>query len=168
MKLVGILNGKLAVAGFLLGCVLAVGRIPASAGLGGDAASIDSDVSATAGKMSETTSPQGDEQSAAYSAKSFVTGNGVTVHEYSANSGPVFGVAWQGRRPPDLSVLLGSYYPEYAAAVAAHQGPIALHRAVISGPDVIVSLSGHMGHVVGRAYVPSLVPSGIDPKAVVK
>ncbi len=163
------LSAKLAIVAFFAGYILAMRPSPACAGLGGDASSVAADAAATSGKMSQlgavTQPPQ---QSTAISAQSFVTGNGVTVREYSAQSGPIFGVAWQGRRPPDLSVLLGSYYPEYQAAVSAHKGPLGLHHAVIEGPNSIVYLSGHMGSLSGRAYVPSLVPSGVDPAAVVK
>lgn len=171
MKTVGIRSGKLAIAALLAGSVLIVGSIPARAALGGDAASIEADASATAGKMSPAASQSAatiSPQSAAFSTQSFVTGNGVTVREYSARSGPVFGVAWQGRRPPDLSVLLGSYYPEYQAAAKAHKGQIGLHHGVIAGHDSVVYLTGHMGNLSGRAYAPSLVPSGVDAEAVVK
>lgn len=172
MKTVGVWGGKFAAAALLAGCILTVGEIPALAGLGGDATSVQADASAMAGKMSrsaaksDVTTTQA--QSAAVSTQSFVTGNGVTVREYSAPSGPVFGVAWQGHRPPDLSVLLGSYYPEYQAAASAHQGPIGLHHAVIAGPNSVIYLTGHMGNLSGRAYAPSLVPSGVNPEAVVK
>ena len=108
MKIVSICAGKLALAALLAGCFLAAAAGPVRAGLGGDATSIESDAAAMQGKMSQ--SPKQElEQSAAYNVKTFVTGNGVTVHEYAAPSGTVFGIAWQGRRPPDLSVLLGSY-----------------------------------------------------------
>jgi hypothetical protein len=159
-------RGQLATGALLVGWVLASTAIPASASLGGGAASIESDASAMAGKISA--SPQKQEESSTYSIASFVTGNGVTVREYSAHTGSVFGVAWQGRRPPDLSVLLGSYYPEYVAATSAPQAPVALHHAVIVGPNSVVFLGGHMGHLTGRAYVPNLVPSGVDARAVVK
>jgi hypothetical protein len=166
MKIVSICIGKLAVAALLAGCFLAAAAIPVRAGLGGDTASIESDAAAMQGKLSQS-AKQNLEQSASYNVKTFVTGNGVTVREYAARSGPIFGVAWQGRRPPDLSVLLGSYYPEYATASGLKRHTN-LHHEVIAGPNSIVVLGGHMGHLVGRAYVPSLAPSGVDAKAVVK
>lgn len=175
MKTVCVWGRKLTVAAFLVGYVLTAGPIPARAGLGGDASSIEADASAMAGKMSPPASQLSASQpastqapSAAFSTQSFVTGNGVTVREFSAPSGPVFGVAWQGHRPPDLSVLLGSYYPEYQAAASAHKGPKGLHHDVIAGPNSVVYLTGHMGNLSGRAYAPGLVPSGVDPEAVVK
>jgi hypothetical protein len=166
MKIVSICVGKLTLAALLAGCSLALTAIPARAGLGGDAASVESDSAAMQGKMSQS-AKQTLEQSASYNVKTFVTGNGVTVREYAAQSGPIFGVAWQGRRPPDLSVLLGSYYAEYATASGLKRHAN-LHHQVVAGPNSIVVMGGHMGYLVGRAYVPRLAPSGVDPKAVVK
>src|ERR1019366_3002091 len=167
MKIVSICAGKLALAVLLAGCFLAAAAVPVRAGLGGDATLIESDAAAMQGKMSQSSPTQELGQSASYNVKTFVTGNGVTVREYAAQSGRIFGVAWQGRRPPDLSVLLGSYYPEYAT-VAGLKRHADLHHAVITSPNSVVVMGGHMGHLVGRAYVPRLAPSGVDPKAVVK
>ena len=166
MKIVPVSAGKLALAALLAGCFLAAAAPPVRAGLGGNAASIESDAAAMEGQMAQSPT-QELEISAAYNVKTFVTGNGLTVREYAAPSGAIFGVAWQGRRPPNLSVLLGSYYHEYASASALKRHAD-LHHAVTTGPNSIVVMGGHMGHVVGRAYVPSLVPSGVDPNAVIK
>jgi hypothetical protein len=166
MKINGLGGGKLGLAGLLAGFFLAASAVRALAGLGGNDASIESDATAMRGKMAA--SPQYEtEPSASYNVKSFVTGNGVTVREYIAHSGPIFGIAWQGRRPPDLSVLLGSYYPEYTEASAAKEH-VNLHRELIKGPDAVVILSGRMGHIVGRAYVPGLAPAGVAAETVVK
>jgi hypothetical protein len=156
---------KLALAGLLAGCLVMTSAIPVRAALGGDAKSIDADVSAMQGTMSQPTASE--PEPTAYTVKTFVTDHGTKVREYAAPSGAIFGVAWQGRRPPDLSVLLGPYYSEYASAAAAQRHKD-LHRTRIETPDAVVMMAGHMGHAVGHAYVPSLVPSGVDPKAVVK
>ena len=166
MKKIGIRGAKFAVSVLLAGCVLG-GTIPARAGLGGDASSIASDADAMTAKMSAAV-PAGETSNQPFSTASFVTAKGVTVREYATPSGGVFGVAWQGPRPPDMSTLLGSYYPEYLAAAAAQKGRIGLHHSVIVGPNSVVVLSGHMGNLSGRAYAPGLVPPGVDPKAVVK
>jgi hypothetical protein len=165
MKTICLRGNTLALVGLLAGCFIAGAVIPVQAGLGGDDASVESDAAALKGKMAQ--SLDGPDQSASYSVKTFVTANGVTVREYIARSGPIFGLAWEGRRPPDLSVLLGSYYPEYFAASSSkqHEG---LHHEVIVGPHSIVLLHGHMGHLVGRAYAPNLAPSGVDAEAVVQ
>jgi len=172
MKIVSIAARKLTLTALLAGCLLAAAVSPVRAGLGGDATSIESDAAAMQGKLSQAPKLEQEQsatsnQSAPYSVHTFVSGNGATVREYAAPAGPVFAVAWQGRRPPDLSVLLGSYYAEYTAA-SQPKRHANLHHAVITGPNSIVVMGGHMGHLVGRAYVPSLAPSGVDPKAVVK
>lgn len=166
MKITSIGSVKFALAALLAGCFVMTSAGPGRAALGGDAGSIDSDVSAMQGTMSQPATTDS-EPSTAYTVKTFVTAHGTKIREYAAPSGAIFGVAWQGRRPPDLSVLLGSYYSEYASATAAQRHKD-LHRARIITPDAVVMLAGHMGHVVGHAYVPSLVPAGVDPKAVVK
>ncbi|MGA2411272.1 MAG: DUF2844 domain-containing protein, partial [Candidatus Binataceae bacterium] len=153
----------LALAGFLTAFLLAATAITARAALGGDEVSIQSDVAAMSGKMAESAPGP----AAPYKIKSFVTGNGATVREYVSPSGPIFGIAWQGRRPPDLKVLLGSYYPEFAAASGLKEH-VNLHRDTFVGPNAIVMLSGRMGHLAGRAYVPALAPSGVDAETVVK
>lgn len=167
---VSICMKKTALAALLAVCSIAAASIPARAGLGGDASSVDSDAAAMRGTMSKSSTPTESAQTASsYSVRSFVSGDGVTVREYSARSGPVFGVAWQGRRPPDLSVLLGSYYSEYTSATeSAPRRHTNLHHAVIKGPNSVVVMGGHMGHLVGRAYVPNLAPAGVDAKAVVQ
>jgi hypothetical protein len=158
---------KVTLAALLAVCSIAA-SVPARAGLGGEASSIDSDASAMRGTMSQSSTPAESAQTtSSYSVRSFVSGDGVTVREYSARSGPIFGVAWQGRRPPDLSVLLGSYYSEYTSASTPRRHTN-LHHAVIKGPNSVVVMGGHMGHLVGRAYVAGLAPAGVDAKAVVK
>ena len=167
MKIALIDCGKLAFAGLLAGCFMVAAAVPARAGLGGNVNSIESDAIAMRGTMSSPAATEAPQPAGAYSVKSFVTSNGVKVREYVAPSGAIFGIGWQGHRPPDLSVLLGSYYPEYekAAALKTHRD---LHREVTRGPNSVVVMAGHMGHIVGHAYVPSLAPAGVDPQAVVK
>lgn len=165
MKTIDACGGKLVFAGILAGCLL----LPASsalAKLGGDASSVEADATALQGKVSAPAQQELNEL-ASYNVKSFVTGDGTAVREYVAPSGPVFGVAWQGRHPADLSVLLGPYYSEYVAA-SRNKEHISLHHAVIQGPNSIVILNGRMGNLMGHAFVPNLAPSGVDAKSVVK
>jgi uncharacterized protein DUF2844 len=167
MKIASMGWGKMPLAGLLAGFIMLGATGSARAALGADAKSIESDAAAMQGTMASqevapTAAPAG-----SYSVKSFVTPAGVTVREYVAPSGAIFGIAWQGHRPPDLSILLGSYYSEYTSAEAlkTHRD---MHRSVTRGPNSVVVMAGHMGHVVGHAYVASLAPAGVDPKAVVK
>jgi len=158
----------------LIGATLASPLTAAYAGLGGNVASVASDATA----MGASPTPAAPQTAAAalsseassmnsWTTQSFVTSRGVTVREYIASSGVVFGVAWQGHRPPDLRTLLGSYYGQYAIASAAG-GHKDLHRAKYAGTDVVVTMAGHMGRVTGRAYVASLAPADVDPSVVVK
>jgi hypothetical protein len=166
MKIIYLRNGKLAIAGLVVGCFLAALAPAARAALGGNYSSIESDAAAMRGVMAQSSS-QGLNPSDSYDVKTFITATGVTVREYVARSGEIFGIAWEGRRPPDLSVLLGAYYSEYAAT-AALKPKANLHREEIASPHSVVILRGHMGHLIGRAYVQSLAPSGVDANAVVK
>jgi len=140
--------------------------LPAHAGLGGDESSINSDAVAMHAATAPSTAAAS-EPSTPYDVRSFVTEHGTTVREYASHSGSVFGIAWDGRRPPDLSVLMGSYYPEYASASNSRRH-VSLNHAVIEGPNSVVVMSGRMGRSVGRAYVTNLAPAGVDAKAVVK
>ena len=183
MKIVSFVWRKGTPAALLAGCLLMGSVLPARAGLGANAASVETDAAAMQATMvqpdssasaTEATAASAvsgltasSAQSAPYTVQSFVTPSGTTVREYIATSGTVFGVAWHGHRPPNLTALLGSYYGEYASASAAvvHKD---LHRSMIVTPNSVVVTTGRFGHVTGHAYVPGLVPSGLDAKAVVK
>jgi len=85
-----------------------------------------------------------------------------TVREYISPSGVVFGVAWNGFMRPDLTQLLGAYSNEYHEAL--HRIPHnrgRRHLDVKTG-RVVVQQWGHMRNLRGRAYVPSLIPSGVS------
>jgi hypothetical protein len=166
MKAIRIRGRKLALVTLLGGCSLLTPANSLRAGLGGDASSVDADAAALHGSVSAPAG-QGPSQPASYQVRQFVSGKGTPVREYFAPSGPVFGVAWEGRRPPDLSVLLGSYYSEYVNT-SERKDQASLHHEAIQGPDVIVMLGGHMGHLRGHAYVSALAPAGLDAKAIVK
>jgi hypothetical protein len=170
MKTRCLVRKRSTVAAVLAGWFFMAGNVPARAGLGGDSASVAADavmMGATTTQPSADASVQSVASPATYQVQSFVTARGVTVREYVASSGAVFGVAWQGHRPPDLSILLGSYYPQYVAAsrLGRHKD---LHRARFAGLDAVVIMAGHIGHLTGRAFVAGLAPFGLDPNAVVK
>ncbi|WP_363320326.1 DUF2844 domain-containing protein [Ferrovum sp.] len=87
----------------------------------------------------------------------------VVVTEYSSH-GTVFALTWSGPTLPDASVFLGSYFPQYQQSLqkrplrpGAYRAPIALHT-----PALVVHASGHMGAYQGSAYVPALLPAGLD------
>lgn len=104
---------------------------------------------------------------AAYTVAQMTTASGIAVNEYVGPDGKVFAVTWRGRRPPDLSVLLGSYFAQYqhaanAGGLTAH----GLHHASVRGSDVVVETAGHMRDMSGRAYLPAMLPSGVEQSEI--
>jgi hypothetical protein len=90
-----------------------------------------------------------------------ITADAITVREYVSPSGIVFGIAWNGYVHPDLTQLLGSYTGEFTAArqkAARKSGSRRLHLAT---KNIIVEKWGHMRDLRGRAYAPSLIPTGV-------
>jgi len=96
-----------------------------------------------------------------------ITTSELVVREY-VFSDTVFAVAWRGRRPPNLVSLLGSYFQEYqeAAAAVASNGPRMRGMTRIQGARVVVEAGGHPGDIRGRAYIPSLLPSGVTKEMI--
>ena len=85
------------------------------------------------------------------------------MREYVASSGVVFGVAWNGLIRPDLTQLLGAYANEYHEALRRilHSKGKGRNRLDVKTNRVVVQQWGHMRNLRGRAYVPSLIPSGV-------
>lgn len=95
----------------------------------------------------------------AYTVHEIATPSGTVVREFAAADGRVFAVAWSGPTMPDLRQLLGENFAIYAAPPAS--GPRAhAHRTLTRG-DLVVQSSGRMRAFSGRAYLSSLVPSGV-------
>jgi uncharacterized protein DUF2844 len=96
-----------------------------------------------------------------------ITTSELVVREYVSRD-TVVAVAWSGRRPPNLVSLLGSYFQEYeeAAVAAASNGPRMRGVTRIQGARVVVETGGHPGNIRGRAYIPSLLPSGVTKEMI--
>ena len=98
------------------------------------------------------------------------------IREYATAAGLVFGVTWSGTTHPDLQTLLGSYTQEYhdtEARIQERQAnpetfvrPSSRSRKRVQTPNLIVEFSGHMRNVHGRAYIPYLMPGGLNPSDV--
>jgi Protein of unknown function (DUF2844) len=101
----------------------------------------------------------------AYSVHEMTTDNGIIVNEYVSPAGKVFAVSWKGPVIPDLSQLLGTYFPEFQSSV---RGAKVRNRrsAVVRNTDLIVESSGRMRDFTGRAYLHSLLPSGVDAEVI--
>jgi hypothetical protein len=93
--------------------------------------------------------------------------NNVVVREFVSSAGKVFGVAWQGPTRPDLQQLLGSYFQQFSQAAQAQK---AQHRGrgplVVNEAGLVVQLAGHPRFFTGTAYVPQLLPAGVDAKEI--
>ncbi len=135
--------------------------MPAFAGLGEDASSVQADqVHMHAGLR--TTQAQG------YAVHEMQAPTGLTVREYvSPSSGKVFAVGWQGPWPPDMRQILAGYFEQYqqAAQTQANVRP-GRHPVMIQLPGLVVQSGGHMRSFAGRAYVPDMLPQGVAAEAI--
>jgi len=100
-----------------------------------------------------------------YSVQQITAADGTVIKEYVSPAGVVFGVSWQGMAMPNLSKLLGSYFPQFQQA---SRTAVRKRRALVLNTDqLVVESGGHMRAFRGRAYAPSLLPNNLTP-AVVK
>lgn len=145
---------RLSLRGLSVGCIGAVlMALPASATLGESASTVTSDAQHLRASARLT-------QGSGYEVHEMQSGS-ATVREY-VSDGKVFAVSWQGSARPDLKQLLGSYYPQLQAAVAAdkmqHAGR---HPVSIKQGDLVIQMGGHQRAFVGRAYVRSMMPASM-------
>ena len=90
-----------------------------------------------------------------------ISSDSVAVREYISPSGIVFGIAWNGLTHPDLTLLLGSYTGEYQKSLQQTPRKRGRRFSQIKTDRIVVEKWGHMRNLRGRAYVPSLIPSGV-------
>jgi hypothetical protein len=125
----------------------------ASAGLGGDSASIIADSKTMQGSLHGYSSPQ-------FEIQEITTQNGIRVREFANGDGLVFAIAWSGPAEPNLQQLLGVHFEQYLHARMA-QTPPGLHRNLrLALPDLVIEAGGHMRAYRGRAYLPAFLPPG--------
>ena len=97
------------------------------------------------------------------------TDSGVVIKEFIRSDGLVFAVSWRGPVLPDLSTLLGAYFPvfmqanEEARATGRRGSPVS-----VASDGLVVQASGRRPDFFGYAYVTHLTPSGINIKDVVQ
>ncbi len=127
---------------------------PARAALGGDAVSVAADEAHLHGNATAELRQQ-------YDVQEITNDAGMRVREFLDRAGNVFAVSWSGPVLPDLQRLLGAYFTQYTAALAALSHP-GLHRSVrVSTPEFVAESAGHLRAYAGRAYLPALVPAGV-------
>lgn len=95
-----------------------------------------------------------------YTVRKATGRDGVTIREYVLPSNVVFAVTWQGPVRPDMTALLGSYFPNFANTDDGRPrgtGPLVRHDS-----DFHIESAGHAGYFFGKAYLPRLVPAGVQ------
>ena len=142
---------------FILLSILAAAALPAGATLGGSAESVVTDQSKLHAKRAVV-------QRQDYAVHEITRDDGTLIREYVTPDGKVFGVSWTGPTIPDLVQLLGSYNAEFQNAIRAKRGRRS--SAAVHNPDLVVESSGHMRAFHGRAYLNSMLPSGVTQDVV--
>jgi len=127
----------------------------AHAALGGDTGSISTDRKVLQAVHRATTDHKG------YTVEEVVS-DATVIREYVSPSGIVFGIAWNGYAHPDLSQLLGSYWGEYSVAQQRITRKFGRKRQQLVTDNIVVEHWGHMRNLQGRAYVTSLIPTGVN------
>jgi hypothetical protein len=137
---------------FILLSILAVAAFPAGATLGGSAESVVTDQSKLHAKRAVVERQD-------YTVHEITGEDGTLIREYVTPAGKVFGVSWTGPTIPDLAQLLGTYNTEFQKTLGAKRGR--RNAAAVHNSDLVVESSGHTRAFQGRAYVNSLLPSGV-------
>jgi Protein of unknown function (DUF2844) len=139
--------------------VLALGRMPALAGLGQPEASVTSD-------QLHMKSEHRVQDFQAYRVHELANTEGAVVREYVTPEGTVFGVTWQGRSTPDMNQLLGNYTNNFQTATR-DQTQIRQRRGItIRMNDFVYTNFCRMGTCSGSAYVPKLLPSNVSTEVM--
>ena len=118
-----------------------------------------STANAAAAKLSAASSTQ----SSRYTTRSDTLESGTVVSQYATAAGLVFAVAWQGPTLPDLSSLLGNYFPTFREKADASRASRNVGTPFrIDSEGLVVRSSGRMRNFSGYAYAPDLIPAGVN------
>jgi len=130
--------------------------LPALAALGGDISSVQEDKAQMKGTLRST-------EADAYTVHEITAPGNIVVKEYVSPAGKVFAIAWHGQFIPNMQQLLGTYFDQYAQAAKEQRESHPGHRPLnIQQPGLVFQSGGHMRSYVGRAYVPDMVPQGVN------
>ena len=144
---------------FFLLCAVAVSALPGWAALGGAADSVVADQVNFQATRRIVTLPE-------YTVHEIRRPDGGVIHEYVTPAGKVFAVSWSGPTIPDLTQLLGSYQAEFRDTLSAQPKSFSHRSAAVHNSDLVVESSGHMRAFQGRAYINSMLPSGVSPETI--
>jgi len=148
----------------LAGALLVTLSSPAWAVLGDSAASVLSDQARMKGTLRSV-------DHRTYVLHEITMTSGGKVREFVSPAGAVFGVAWEGPSPPNFQHLLGPYYQqaqqaaaqEKSGQAAGEQQPRRRGPVVLDTPGLVFVHSGHSRSFHGQAYIPQLIPQGVQP-----
>jgi hypothetical protein len=146
---------------FLLPLMLTIVPSSAFAALGGSVTSVDADRVHVQGALMRIV------RNDAFALHEIRSASGTMIREYVNGSGTVFAVVWDGPWLPDLRQVLGEHFDRYQAAMRARQSARTGHGVVaINDGGLVVQMSGHPRAFTGRAYVPALMPAGVQPESL--
>jgi len=135
---------------------------PAHAVLGGNVSTIAGD-----GVRLNATRHQVAPLSAQVGSHVITLADGSSIREYTNAGGIVFAVAWSTRFKPDLTALLGQHAVAYAAAASEVMKAPGIRRQVeLRQGDLVVQSAGRLNAFIGKAWLRSLVPEGVDVDAL--
>jgi hypothetical protein len=132
---------------------------PAMASLGGNDTSVHSDGDHLHAQIQNT-------QTVDYDVDVLTADSGLVIREYLTRSGTVFAVTWQGPVLPDLPQLLAGYFARYDDALKQRPQAGTQAQVHVAQQELVVQSAGHMRAFSGRAYLPQLVPAGVDADAL--
>ena len=144
--------------------VAALGQAPLVAKAGVDTNGAKPQATAALKSVVSTPVPGG-----LYTTHQLTLVSGTVVMEYANSSSIVFAVTWVGPVLPDLTALLGDYFPTFKAQTDRRRAAGRRGGTVqVDADGLTVVSAGRMGHFSGYAYSASLVPSGVDVATVLK
>jgi hypothetical protein len=133
-------------------------NLPVFATLGADVSSVQSDQARMKAAVNVSRATN-------YTVHEMKAADGTAVREFVSPSGQVFGVAWSGPFRPDLKQVLGNYYDQVLAVAknrrTGHNTPLTIHES-----GLVVEMGGHQRYFVGRAYVPGMLPQGVQTSEI--
>jgi len=157
---IGVRTHKHCASALRLLLIVSLSCLPAMAALGGDLNSVQDDAT----QMKAAVKVQ---QKPAYAVHEITDKSKTVVREYVSPDGRVFGVAWQGLFMPNLTQILGTYLQQYHDAVEQEHAKVpGRHSLMINQPGLVVESSRRIRAYYGRAYVPDLLPQGVQPEEV--
>jgi hypothetical protein len=146
----------------VLPLLVMIGPSHAFAALGGSVTTVDADRVHIQGALMRIV------QTGQFALHEIRSSSGTMIREYVNSTGTVFAVAWDGPWLPDLRQVLGDQFGRYQAAMQSKQRAPRTGRGalVIDEAGLVVQMSGHPRAFTGRAYLPALLPAGVQLESI--